>query len=353
MKILITGGAGFVGSNLAFKLKLNYPSYQIFTFDNLKRRGSELNVPHLKKAGINFFHGDVRNKEDFDQLPGVDVIIDASAEPSILAGLNGSPEYLVNTNLIGTFNCLNFSIKNKTPIVFLSTSRVYPVKELCSIKYTEGKSRFELIDDQSIPGVSSLGISEDFPLMGYRSLYGVTKFASELVLEEYREFFKVNYIINRCGIIAGPGQMGKVDQGIAVYWVAAHYWGQSLKYFGFNGKGFQVRDMLHIQDLYDLVDRQIHDFNKYSGNVFNVGGGFESSASLCELSDICKKVSGKKAEILQTTESRKADIPVYITNNSKISALSGWTPRRNMDDIVQDIFKWIDLNNKDLKDILI
>lgn len=352
MKILITGGAGFVGSNLAYKLKSNYPVYEIFLLDNLKRRGSELNLPAFKKMGINFFHGDIRNKEDFDQLPAIDMIIDASAEPSILAGLNGSPEYLINTNLIGTFNCLNYAIKNKTRIIFLSTSRVYPVEDLCAISYAEGKKRFELSNDQSIRGVSSLGMAENFPLSGYRSLYGMTKYASELALEEYREFYGVNYIINRCGIIAGPGQMGKVDQGIAVYWVAAHYWNQPLKYFGFNGKGFQVRDMLHIQDLYDLVNHQLHNFNIYSGKVFNVGGGFHSSASLQELTEICREITGKKTEILNTNESRKADIPVYISDNSKIFKQSGWKPQKDINNIVQDIFQWIDLNHETLKDIL-
>lgn len=353
MNILITGGAGFVGSNLAFRLKSNYPSYHIFLLDNLKRRGSELNIPGFRKNGISFFHGDVRNKEDFDQIPKVDIIIDASAEPSILAGLNESPEYLINSNLIGTFNCLNFAIKNKTSIIFLSTSRVYPVQKLCSINYTEGNTRFELIDKQNIPGVSTLGISEKFPLSGYRSLYGMTKLASELAIEEYQEFYGINYIINRCGIIAGPGQMGKVDQGIAVYWAAAHYWNQPLKYIGFNGKGFQVRDMLHIQDLYDLIDQQIHHFNTYSGNIFNVGGGVKCSASLYELTDICRNIIGKESNVRNTQESRKADIPIYISDNSKITNLSGWRPERNINDIIQDIFQWIDLNKLMLKDILV
>lgn len=353
MKILITGGAGFVGSNLALKLKSNYPSYQIFLLDNLKRRGSELNLPAFRKNSIIFFHGDVRNKEDFNQVPEIDIIIDASAEPSILAGLNESPEYLINSNLMGTFNCLNFAIKNKSSIIFLSTSRVYPVRELCSVNYTEGSTRFELTDKQNITGISALGVSEKFPLSGYRSLYGMTKFASELALEEFNEFYGINYVVNRCGIIAGPGQMGKVDQGIAVYWAAAHYWAQPLKYIGFNGKGFQVRDMLHIQDLYDLIDHQMHNFPGYSGNVFNVGGGVQSSASLCELTEICRNITGKATSIQNTLESRKADIPVYISDNSKITNLSGWKPKKNINDIIEDIFQWIDQNEQILKDILV
>src|SRR5690349_19143449 len=113
MKILITGGAGFVGSSLAIALKTNYPDYQVYALDNLKRRGSELNIPRLKKAGVEFVHGDIRNKEDFDSIPAVDTVIEASAEPSVLAGLDGTPDYLINTNLVGTVNCLNYALKHK------------------------------------------------------------------------------------------------------------------------------------------------------------------------------------------------------------------------------------------------
>jgi CDP-paratose 2-epimerase len=351
MKILVTGGAGFVGSNLASGLKKNYPSYEIFVIDNLKRRGSELNLTGFKEKGINFFHGDVRNREDFDQLPVVDFIIDASAEPSILAGLDENPEYLVNTNLSGTFNCLNFAKKAGASVIFLSTSRVYPVEKLCSINYIEDETRFQISDNQKLPGVSSLGVAENFPLSGYRSFYGMTKLASELALEEYREFYQVNYVINRCGIIAGPGQLGKVDQGIAVYWVAAHYWQRPLKYLGFKGKGIQVRDMLHIQDLYNLIDRQIHKFHNFSGKLFNVGGGLNSSASLVDLTQICREITGNRTEIFQTGEIRKADIPIYISDNTKICSYSGWKPERDIKDIVQDIFKWLK-EDKRLKEIL-
>lgn len=352
MKILITGGAGFVGSRLALQLKQEYPDYIIYILDNLKRRGSELNLHSLKKSGIHFSHGDIRNKEDLEALPVVDYIIEASAEPSILAGLEGNPDYLVNTNLFGTFNCLNHAKKCGASIIFLSTSRVYPVEKLCSVNYTEEATRFQLSGKQPFTGISAKGVNEDFPLGGYRSFYGMTKLASELALEEYREFYGVNYVINRCGIIAGPGQMGKVDQGVAVYWVAAHYWKRPLTYLGFNGTGKQVRDMLHIQDLYNLVNKQLHSFSRFSGQLYNVGGGLEYSASLVELTETCVRVTGNKTEILKDGMARKADIPLYITDNTKISSQSGWKAEKDIENIVQDIFKWINDNNTNLKDIL-
>ncbi|MDX2189286.1 MAG: NAD-dependent epimerase/dehydratase family protein, partial [Bacteroidota bacterium] len=126
--ILITGGAGFVGSYLAIKFKAYYPQVDVICLDNLKRRGSELNLPRLKSAGIQFVHGDIRNKEDFEGLPPIDLILEASAEPSVLAGIQSTPDYLLNTNLNGTINCLNFAVRHQAKFIFLSTSRVYPIR---------------------------------------------------------------------------------------------------------------------------------------------------------------------------------------------------------------------------------
>jgi CDP-paratose 2-epimerase len=116
--LLITGGAGFVGSSMALSLKKKYPSYELYVLDNLKRRGSELNIPRLKEAGIHFVHGDIRNKEDFDGLPKIDCMLEASAEPSVLAGIDSTPDYLINTNLNGTINCLNFAAKTNPILSF-------------------------------------------------------------------------------------------------------------------------------------------------------------------------------------------------------------------------------------------
>ena len=352
MKILITGGSGFVGSTLALQLKAKYPHYEIYCLDNLKRRGSELNLPHLKANGIHFIHGDIRNQEDFYPIGKIDLLIEASAEPSVLAGIDSPPHYLIHTNFNGTINCLNFAVKNNAGFIFLSTSRIYPIKNLEAIALVEDKTRFTIHSEQKISGISPKGITENFPLGGYRSLYGATKLASELMIEEYAQFYNLKTIVNRCGVLTGPRQMGKLDQGVVVLWVARHIWNKPLSYIGFKGSGKQVRDMLHVDDLFDLIDIQIHNFDKYKSEIFNVGGGIEISASLKEMTDICQEVVGNKIPIASVKENRQADIPLYITDNSKIEKLSGWKPKKNVETIITEVYHWIKDNEKDLKPIL-
>lgn len=351
-KIVITGGAGFVGSALAISLKKDYPAYEIYCLDNLKRKGSELNVARLGAAGIHFVHGDIRNKEDFDVLPTADAIIEASAEPSVLAGLNGSPDYLMNTNLFGTVNCLNYATRCKADFIFLSTSRIYPIKTIETLDFEEAETRFVLTDNQSIKGVSSKGIAEDFPLDGARSLYGTTKLASELIIQEYNEFYGLRTVVNRCGVLTGPWQMGKVDQGVMVLWIAKHYFEQQLAYIGYGGNGKQTRDILHVADLYRLIDWQLHNMDKVNGETMNAGGGVEVSVSLQELTEICQRVTGKTIPISRVAENRPADIRLYVTDNTKVTALTGWKPEIGVEQIVTEITAWLHENRVALEAIL-
>jgi CDP-paratose 2-epimerase len=350
--ILVTGGAGFVGSSLAIQFKKNYPPYRIIVLDNLKRRGSELNLVRLKEVGIDFFHGDIRNSEDFNSLPAVDTIIETSAEPSVLAGINEAPSYVVNTNLLGTVNCLNFALKNKSDFIFLSTSRVYPIENIEQIAFEETDTRFKISENQTIKGVSKNGIGEDFPLDGYRSLYGATKLCSELLIQEYNQFYGLKTVINRCGVLTGAWQMGKVDQGVVVLWLARHFWKQNLGYFGYGGTGKQIRDILHVNDLYRLIDYQIHNIEKLNNQTFNVGGGNEVSTSLCELTELCQNITGNKVSIESVIENRQADIRTYITDNTKITAATGWAPEIGVREILEDIYQWLRENENSLQHIL-
>jgi len=352
MKILITGGAGFVGSNLAIEFKRNKRDVEVVALDNLKRRGSELNIPRLKENGIEFIHGDIRNKEDFEAVGKTDIVIECSAEPSVMAGYNSSPEYLLNTNLLGTINCLEYTRKCGADIIFLSTSRVYPVKTINNLNFTEKPTRFELSDNQTIQGVSSKGFTEDFPLKSSRTLYGATKLASELLLQEYIEMYGIRGVINRCGLLTGTWQMGKVDQGVIVLWVAKHQYKKPLSYVGYGGQGKQVRDLLHVKDLYSLLEIEINDMDSHNGEIYNVGGGPERTVSLLELTALCQRYTGNKIQIDSVNEDRPGDIRIYITDNSKVTEKTGWRPKIGVDEIIKEISIWIKENSELLKPIL-
>lgn len=352
MKIVVTGGAGFVGSTLCIQLKNKYPTYEIFAFDNLKRRGSELNLEDFKKLDISFIHGDIRNAEDLNSLGEFDILVEASAEPSVTAGLDSDPTYVINNNLYGSINCFNICLKNKAKLIFLSTSRVYPIEQIESADFIEEATRFSFSENQKSEGISPKGISEKLSLEGARSFYGTTKLSSELFIQEYAAFYGLKAAITRFGVIAGPRQMGKTDQGVVTLWMAKHFWNQSLKYIGYGGQGKQVRDILHVDDLVELIDLQIHEIEKFEGKIYNVGGGLENSASLLEMTKICEKISGNKIHIDEVAETRTADLRIFITDNSKIESEIGWKPKKSVETVFQDIYNWIKNNEKQLESIL-
>lgn len=353
MKVLITGGCGFVGSNLAILFKQHYTDVQVYCFDNLSRRGSELNLQKVLVAGGQFIHGDVRVKSDFDRIPSVDLIIDAAAEPSVLAGkVPGELENLIDTNLNGTINTLYFAKKHQAAIIFLSTSRVYPYDTLAGARLVVSSKRFNISNDQEIQGLSKHGVAENYPLEGKRSLYGATKLASEYFIQEFAYNFGIQTVINRCGVLSGPYQMGKIDQGVIVLWMAKHFWKGQLSYIGYGGLGQQARDVLHVRDLFRLLKLQIVNLNQLNGQIFNVGGGLANTVSLAELSSLCEQITGNSIQINSSLETRPGDLPIYVTDNSKITRFSGWKPEIGVEKLLDEIFVWLRDEQELLKAIL-
>jgi CDP-paratose 2-epimerase len=339
-RVLVTGGAGFVGANLAIGLRARHPEWSVVALDNLKRRGSELNLPRLRAAGVEFRHGDVRAASDLRAVPPVDAIVECSAEPSVLAGVDGATDYVVGANLVGAWHCLELARRDGAQVVFLSTSRVYPVAELARLAYETAPTRFELSEAQPVEGASREGIAESFPLLGARTLYGATKLAGELLVEEYRAAFGLRAVIDRWGVIAGPWQMGRIDQGVFTYWVLAHRFGRPLRYLGFGGSGRQVRDLVHIDDVVALLDDQLLRPEHWDGMVVNAGGGRSCSLSLLEATALCQELTGREVPVAAGAEDRPGDVPVYISDCRKLLGHSEWSPRHTARDILRDIADW-------------
>lgn len=346
MRILITGGAGFIGSNTALALRAALPDASITCLDNLYRKGSELNLPRLAAAGVRFHRGDVREPGCFPD-ESFDIMIECSAEPSVMAGRDGSPDYLFHTNLAGAYHCLEACRRHGAAMIFLSTSRVYPVHRLEAHPWGEEDTRFVWRDGDD--GITSRGVSECVRLDGARSLYGATKLAAEHLIEEYRDAYGLRAVVNRCGVIAGPWQFGKVDQGVAALWVMAHHFGRPLNYIGYGGAGKQVRDMLHIDDLSRLVVEQVGEIDRWDGWTGNVAGGREHSASLYELSALCREITGRKLEVGRVAGNRPSDLRIFIADCERLFARTAWRPRLGVRDILADIHLWVRGNEKDLQ----
>jgi CDP-paratose 2-epimerase len=341
VRVLVTGGAGFVGANLSLQLGGRHPDWELVAFDNLHRRGSELNVPRLREAGVAFAHGDIREPSDLAETGEVDALVECSAEPSVMAGLDSGADYLVRTNLLGAHNCLELTRRRGAQLVFLSTSRVYPVEKQNALNYREDDSRFELEPGQPFEGVSERGVSERFPLDGARTLYGATKLAAELLITEYAAAFGLKTVVNRCGVIAGPWQMGKVDQGVFTHWMLSHYFKRDLTYLGYGGRGKQVRDLISIEDVVDLVEDQLLHPDTWAGFVGNVGGGRDVSLSLLETTELCRQLTGNTVPIAGDPRTREGDVPIYLSDCDLLYGHTDWRPRLGPGQILEATFLWI------------
>jgi CDP-paratose 2-epimerase len=337
MKILISGICGFAGSHIARYLLECHEGITILGLDNLARMGSETNRLSLKRQGIQLFHGDIRAASDLEALPASDWVIDAAAQPSVLAGRDGktSTRQLLEHNLLGTINLLEYCRNSAAGFILLSTSRVYSIPALAQLPLCVESSAFSLDTSCSLPAaVSRAGVSEAFSLEAPISLYGATKLASERLALEYAMGFQIPVWINRCGVLAGAGQFGTAEQGIFSYWIHAHAERRTLKYLGFGGHGYQVRDALHPRDLARLVDFQVR--SSESGRLMNISGGQVNSMSLAQLTDWCDQRFGPHRPVVDGSE-RPYDVPWLILDSSEALAMTAWTPQISLRQILEEI----------------
>lgn len=351
MKILVTGICGFFGSQLALELLEQNPEITVYGTDNFIRAGSERNRNKLQKKGIRFFYGDIRTQADVDALPPVDWVIDAAALPRVGAGIDGqtSSRQLIEHNLQGTVNILEYCKRHRAGLILISTSRVYSISQLSALPVEAVGSRFALREQAALPaGASSAGISEGFSTAPPLSLYGSSKLASEILALEYGEAFGFPVWINRCGVLAGAGQFGRADQGIFSYWIHAYSHRRPLTYLGFAGSGHQVRDCLHPRDLTILIRKQLLA-PAMANRVFNIGGGYANSMSLAELSSWCADRFGPHT-ISGDLQQRQFDIPWMIMDSSLAAASWDWRPATPLLEILNELAlhaennpDWIDL----------
>lgn len=340
MRILVTGICGFVGSTVAMALGGAIESLDVFGIDSLVRPGSERNRSRLRSLGIRVFHGDIRCASDLEQLPEADWVIDAAANPSVHAGTDGrsTSRQLVEHNLLGSVNVLEYCRRTRAGLILLSTSRVYSIRALAALPLVPMGSRFTLgASAGSLPaGVSSRGLGEDFSTAAPISLYGGTKLASECLALEYGDAGSFPVWINRCGVMAGAGQFGTADQGVYSYWIHAWRAESTLRYTGFGGHGWQVRDILHPADLAALTARQIRSPRSDCPRVCNVGGGLSGSVSLAELSAWCADRFGPRS-VSRQPDTGPRDVPWVVMDNSRAAQLWGWSPSRSLSSIFDEI----------------
>jgi len=278
------------------------------------------------------FHGDIRSPSDFETLPRCDWILDAAANPSVLAGVDGktSSRQLIEHNLVGTIHLLELAKSWSSGVIILSTSRVYSIRELAAIPVAAAHDRFAPVAGTVVPGWSEVGVAETFSTEPPLSLYGSSKRASEILACEYGSVFGLPVFVNRCGVLAGAGQFGRIDQGIFSFWIHAYRQKRPLKYIGFGGTGLQVRDCLQVRDLLPLVARQMEDPRKEAPRIVNASGGPARSASLRQLSDWCAGRFGRH-EIGGEAQNRPFDVPWLVLDASLAARVWDWQPETSLE----------------------
>ena len=267
------------------------------------------------------------------KLPRYDLIVDCCAEASVEVSKKDIDKVFY-TNLVGTFNILKKIKNDKSKLIYLSTSRVYPIPH----KKKLIKSNLK---------VKKL-IGEKNPITGPKTIYGLTKLSSEMFIEEFSYAFGMKYIINRCGVISGPLQFGKQDQGFVSLWVWRHINKTKMKYIGYGGYGNQIRDVIHIDDLCNLIYLQIKNFKKINNKLFTVGGSKKSYTSLKQLTNICEKLTEIE---LNLEKYQKPQFMIYriISQIMHMLLEHKWKPKNNIKNIVNDVFIWLKNNRTKIK----
>lgn len=332
---LITGGAGFIGSNYADRCISR--GDKVVIFDNLSRHGSKLNLEWLQeKHGKNSFElvvGDVRHADEIKKAAlNVDRIVHLAAQVAVTTSVT-DPQTDFQINALGTFNTLEAARAsgNNPTFIYSSTNKVYGGME--DVKVVEGTSRFDYAD---LPQ----GAAETQPL-DFHSPYGCSKGCGDQYVRDYNRIYGLPTVVFRQSCIYGLRQFGVEDQGWVAWFVIAAITGHPITIYG-NGK--QVRDILFVEDLLNAYDSALNNKEKASGQIFNVGGGRSNTISIwTEFAPILEKLLGKKIEV-SWGDWRPGDQPVFISDIRKAHDILGWKPKVSAEEGIKRLFEWVKAN---------
>ena len=334
-KLLITGGCGFLGSNLAAHAIQH--GYQLVVFDNLSRMGSHENLKWLKALGdFKFIHGDIRNANDISRCISYfkpDLVFHLAGQVAMTTSIS-DPRKDFEINVMGTFNLLEaIRLQEINPtIIYSSTNKVYG--DLEQFHCLEEKKRYSIPERE-------FGFDENTPL-DFRSPYGCSKGAADQYMLDYHRNYQLKTIVFRHSSIFGGRQFSSFDQGWVGWFIACALNTKKDKNFNFtiSGNGKQVRDILFAEDLISCYFAAAKHDNKCIGNAFNIGGGMINSISILELFDYLENVIGVTLSY-DVLPFRSSDQKLFVADINKANKLFGWSPSMSKEDSLNKMINWV------------
>lgn len=339
MNILITGGAGFIGVNAA--LRFLAKGWNVVLFDNLSRRGTDLNMKTLEErfAGkYTFVKGDIRTdaKKLQELAEQSDVVLHLAAQVAVTTSVV-RPREDFEINALGTFNVLEAvrESKKRPMVLYASTNKVYGGLE--HLQVLEQDKRYAFAGGLT-------GVSEREPL-DFHSPYGCSKGAADQYVRDYSRLYDMKTVVFRQSCIYGPQQFGVEDQGWVAWFLIAAMLGRPVTVYG-NGK--QVRDLLFVDDLIDCYEAAIENIHRVSGSVFNLGGGANNTISLREF---LEHLSGPLGLTLNQSfgDVRPGDQPIFVSDNSKAKAELRWEPKVGVEEGIAKLHHWLAENKQKIE----
>lgn len=335
MRILITGGAGFIGCNLAHRLLMR--GHRVTVFDNLSRPCTPHNLDWLERfaddapGALDFIRGDVRDARAV-MLAAADAeaIVHLASQVAVTTSVL-DPRTDFEINALGTFNVLEAARRApaRPAVLYASTNKVYGGMSDLSIVEEETRYRY-----RDLP----YGVPETYPLDFY-SPYGCSKGAGDQYVRDYHRIYGLPTVVFRQSAIYGPRQFGVEDQGWAAHFVIAAQTGRPIVIYG---DGKQVRDMLYIDDLVDLYELALARIDTVAGQIYNVGGGPEHTLSIwAEFQPLLSRLAGRPVEAARFGEWRPGDQRVCVLDIRKVERDLGWRPRVGLEEGMQRLWKWV------------